>query len=123
MERFMLKQIKYIAHKQQRSAARVSECKLIPAEITDKLHRIFTIILLQSHWICPQTAGFSFMNALTVVFSTGLRFPVRQEFVPFATTFRYVLGPTQPPTQWILGALSPEIMWSEFETPCKLISV
>jgi hypothetical protein len=36
----------------------------------------------------------------------GVRFPARSAIFLFATGSRPVLGPTQPPTQWVPGALS-----------------
>jgi hypothetical protein len=37
----------------------------------------------------------------------GFRFPARERKFLFFTVFRPVLGPTQPPIQWVPGALSP----------------
>jgi len=32
-------------------------------------------------------------------------------FPLFATTFRLALEPTQPPIQWVTGALFPQVKW------------
>jgi hypothetical protein len=39
----------------------------------------------------------------------GIRLPVRAGLFLFATTSRPVLGPAQPPVQWILGAFTPRV--------------
>jgi hypothetical protein len=39
----------------------------------------------------------------------GVRFPASQEGFSFSTASRLAVGPTQPPIQWVLGALSMEV--------------
>jgi hypothetical protein len=39
----------------------------------------------------------------------GVRVPVRSRIFVFSTLPRPVLGPTQPPIQWVPGALSPGV--------------
>jgi hypothetical protein len=41
--------------------------------------------------------------------TTRFRFPASVGIFPFATASRPTLAPTQPPIQWILGALSPRV--------------
>jgi hypothetical protein len=36
-------------------------------------------------------------------------FPGRIKIFPFSTSSRKVLGPTEPPFKWVLGAFSPEV--------------
>jgi hypothetical protein len=94
-------------------------------------------LCLGSHHFCPQPhtsicisleycciySGTTNFSSLHNVVSSGIaqpvwrrtmgwkvrvRFPVMQDFFLFSTTFRPVLGPTQPPLQLVPGALSPE---------------
>jgi hypothetical protein len=42
-----------------------------------------------------------------------VRFPEGAGNVLFTTVYRTVLGPTQPPIQWVRGALSLGVKWTE----------
>jgi hypothetical protein len=44
---------------------------------------------------------------------TAVRFLVGVEIFLFATASRLVLGPTQPPVQWILQTISLRVKWPE----------
>jgi hypothetical protein len=39
----------------------------------------------------------------------GVRFPAGAKIFPLASVSRPALGPTQPPLQWVPGALSPGV--------------
>jgi hypothetical protein len=39
--------------------------------------------------------------------------PSTSKILLFSTTSRAALGPIQPPIQWVLGAISPGVKWSE----------
>jgi hypothetical protein len=61
-------------------------------------HRCFTCLLHRSSWDNE-------VHVLTW-WMTAVRFPVGEEFLLFTTISRLALGPTQPPIQGVLGALS-----------------
>jgi hypothetical protein len=43
--------------------------------------------------------------------ATGVRFPAGTRIIFLATIFRPPVGPTQPPTERVPGALSPGVKW------------
>jgi hypothetical protein len=48
--------------------------------------------------------------------TTGVRFPEGHEIFLYSTEPRPALGPTQPPIQWMQGALSSEVKRPRRET-------
>jgi hypothetical protein len=55
-------------------------------------------------------------NDYAISWTIGVRFPTGQGFYFFNIMSRLTLGSTQPPIQWVLGALSPRAKQPEHES-------